>query len=137
MALREGMRLPLGVSAGGVALLAYQNDEFIETYLAEFGLDWGPNNSPEAIRNRVAEARVLGYALNPGLDIQGNFGMAAAVVQTGKPTQFALTITGVESRFRKARQSELGSTLLTFAHRLAQFPVYSLADVPGRNANSP
>lgn len=122
MVLREGARVPLGISASGVALLAFQEDEYIDEYLGKINLEarWGPHYSAQAIRERLIETRELGYSVNRGLDIPGSFGMAAAVVTSGQPARFVLTITGVESRFRGKRQAELGETLLTLAHRLAQ-----------------
>ncbi|MDR6989201.1 DNA-binding IclR family transcriptional regulator [Paenarthrobacter nitroguajacolicus] len=120
--LQEGVRLPLGVSAGGLALLAYQKDEFIHRYLQELDLEskWGPQYTAASIFDRVRRTREMGYAINPGVDVKGSFGMAAAAVATGEPTRFALTITGVESRFKPERQRELGKVLLSFAHKLAQ-----------------
>lgn len=120
--LQVGVRFPLGVSAGGVALLAYQTNEFIEEYLERSNLEveWGPQFSAAKIREGVREARDLGYCVNPGLMIEGVFGMAAAVVTSGEPAKWVLSITGVESRFRRDRQPELGATLLKYAHRLSR-----------------
>lgn len=122
LVLQEGVRVPLGVSAGGVALLAYQTDDYISAYLERMSLEsnWGPQFSATAIRDRVREARELGYSINPGLMVEGSYGMAAAVVTSGEPAKWVLTITGVESRFRADRQPELGATLLKFAHRLSR-----------------
>jgi len=122
LVLQEGVRVPLGVSAGGVALLAYQTNDYINAYLKRMNLEsnWGPQFSADAIRERVREARELGYSVNPGLMVEGSYGMAAAVVTSGEPAKWVLTITGVESRFRPDRQPELGATLLKFAHRLSR-----------------
>lgn len=119
--LKEGMRFPLGVSAGGVALLAYQDDRFITEYLGKLEpvTPWGSPLSIEDLRERVSDARENGYSVNPGLDIEDNFGMAAAAVLANRPVKYVLSITGVGSRFRVERRAELGATLLTFAHRLA------------------
>lgn len=66
----------------------------------------------------VAATRNDGYAVNPGLAVEGSWGMAAAVWNaTGQPA-WALTLTGVESRFRLDRRPELGHLLLDEAHRL-------------------
>ncbi|MET8978143.1 IclR family transcriptional regulator [Streptomyces sp. NPDC004539] len=122
LVLQEGVRVPLGVSAGGVALLAYQTDDYIDRYLerADLASALGPQFSAASIRERVHETRESGYSINPGLIVQGNYGMAAAVVSSTEPANWVLTITGVEPRFSPDRQRELGTTLLKFAHRLSK-----------------
>jgi DNA-binding IclR family transcriptional regulator len=118
--LREGTRFPLGVASAGLAILSYLTDEEIKRYLREFPPErqHGQAHSGEAILSRVRQTRERGYALNPGLIVEGDWGMAAAVFDsTGKP-HWALSLTGVESRFRPARQQELGETLLAAAHEL-------------------
>lgn len=120
--LYEGARFPLGVVSAGLVLLAFQDDADINSYLdgTDLTARWGQDHSPEAIRTRVDRTRRLGYAVNPGLVVEGSWGMAAAVFDhTGKPA-WALTLTGIESRFTPARQPELGALLLHEAHVLTR-----------------
>ncbi|MEB3366474.1 IclR family transcriptional regulator [Saccharopolyspora mangrovi] len=120
--LYEGARFPLGVVSAGLVLLAFHDDTDIDAYLDRTDLTalWGPDHSPEAIRDRIARTRHRGYALNPGLVVEGSWGMAAAVFDhTGKPA-WALTLTGIESRFKPTRQPELGALLLHEAHALTR-----------------
>lgn len=120
--LYEGARFPLGVVSAGLVLLAFQDDTDIDAYLARTDLTerWGPDHSPDAIRDRIARTRHHGYALNPGLVVEGSWGMAAAVFDhTGTPS-WALTLTGIESRFKPTRQPELGALLLHEAHTLTR-----------------
>ena len=52
--------------------------------------------------------------------MEGSWGMAAAVFDhTGQPS-WALTVTGVETRFRAERRPELGALLLREAHTLSR-----------------
>ena len=81
---------------------------------------WGPLHSLEGLTNRVAETRRLGYATNPGLIVEGSWGMAAAVFDGAGAPAWALSLTGVESRFREERRPELGRLLLDQAHRLTK-----------------
>ena len=120
--LHEGIRFPLGVASAGLAILAHLPERDQEAYLSRTDLTsaWGPLHSPEDIRSRVAETRRAGYATNPGLIVEGSWGMAAAVFDGAGVPAWALSLTGVESRFREERRAELGRLLLDQAHRLTQ-----------------
>jgi len=118
--LYEGARFPLGVVSAGLVVLSFLEDREIDAYLdrADLTSAWGAPHDPNALRSRIAETRELGYAVNPGLVVEGSWGMAAAVFDhLGQPA-WALTITGVESRFRAERRPQLGRLLLDEAHRL-------------------
>lgn len=118
--LYEGARFPLGVVSAGLAVLSFLDDHEVDAYLDRVDLtgDWGEPHGERALRSRIAQTRELGYAVNPGLVVEGSWGMAAAVFdQLGRPA-WALTITGVESRFRPERRPQLGKLLLDEAHRL-------------------
>ncbi|MFI5430203.1 hypothetical protein [Aeromicrobium sp. UC242_57] len=52
--------------------------------------------------------------------VEGSWGMAAAVFDRDGSPAWALSLTGVESRFRSERRPELGQLLLDQAHRLSQ-----------------
>jgi DNA-binding IclR family transcriptional regulator len=117
--LFEGARFPLGVVSAGLAILAYLADDEIADYLGRTDLtvDYTCNHSAEAIRTRVAATREHGWSLNPGLIVEGSWGMAAAVFRDNAPIA-ALTLTGVATRFRPERQAALGQALLREAHAL-------------------
>ncbi len=118
--LYEGARFPLGVVSAGLAVLSFLDDHELNAYLGRVDLtgDWGESHAEPALRSRIAATRELGYAVNPGLVVEGSWGMAAAVFdRLGNPS-WALTITGVESRFRADRRPMLGKLLLDEAHRL-------------------
>lgn len=70
------------------------------------------------LRRRIGLTRELGYSVNPGLVVEGSWGMAAAVFNRNGDPAWALSLTGVESRFREDRRPELGALLLTEAHTL-------------------
>ncbi|PXY24724.1 IclR family transcriptional regulator [Prauserella muralis] len=118
--LYEGARFPLGVVSAGLVILALLPDREIDDYLARTDLTvhWGPQHGADALRERIALTRQHGYAVNPGLVVEGSWGMAAAVFSSGGTPAWALTLTGVESRFREHRRRELGALLLKEAHAL-------------------
>ena len=121
--LYEGLRLPLGVASAGLAVLAHLPDAEVDRVLAATAgarAEWGPLHTPERIRELLADVRREGFAVNPGLIVEGSWGMAAAVFDaTGAPV-YALSLTGIEPRFSGERRQLLGRALLTEAHRLSR-----------------
>jgi len=119
--LHEGVRFPLGVASAGLAILAALPDgEVDELLAAQVGLTerWGAQNSAASIRLNVQATRERGCALNPGLILEGSWGMGAAVYdRAGRPT-WALSLTGIELRFRSDRQEFLSSLLRQEAAQL-------------------
>jgi DNA-binding IclR family transcriptional regulator len=120
--LYEGIRFPLGVASAGIAVLAFLRDHEIDAFLASTDLvvSYGEQHAPGAIRERLTEARRLGYAVNPGLLVEGSWGMAAAVFGANGDPVGALSLTGVAHRFASARRVELGRLLLQSAHELSK-----------------
>jgi len=120
--LYEGIRFPLGVASAGLAILAFLPDPVVERYLAASDLTgrFGPQHSADAVRRRVAETRERGYAVNPGLIVEGSWGMGAAVFDGSGQPAWALSLTGVEARFGPDRLPELGRLLLEHAHRVTR-----------------
>jgi DNA-binding IclR family transcriptional regulator len=120
--LYEGIRFPLGVASAGLAMLAFLPEEQAERYLATNDLvpRFGEAHSAAAVRRRIAETRARGYAVNPGLIVEGSWGMGAAVFDHAGQPAWALSLTGVESRFGPDRLPELGRLLLEHAHRISQ-----------------
>jgi DNA-binding IclR family transcriptional regulator len=120
--LHEGIRFPLGVASAGLAILAHLPERELEEYVDTVDLvpEWGATHAPAALRERVAETRKAGYATNPGLIVEGSWGMGAAVFDPDGRPAWALSLTGVESRFGPARRLELGQLLLDHAHVLTQ-----------------
>ncbi|TIC79509.1 IclR family transcriptional regulator [Nocardioides sp. GY 10127] len=118
--LHEGARFPLGVVSAGMAVLAHLPDEEVEAYLerSDLAAAHGPQHAPDLVRAHVARTRQDGWATNPGLVVQGSWGMAAAVFDAHDRPVAALSITGVEHRFADERRPELGRLLLREAHAL-------------------
>jgi DNA-binding IclR family transcriptional regulator len=119
--LHVGIRFPLGVASAGLAILGHlpaaEVDEYFSRYRPE--IDWGPSHSEAAIRKRIELTRRTGYAVNPALLVEGSWGMAAAVFDRRGQPGWALSLTGVETRFRADRRRELGRLLLEHAHELS------------------
>ncbi len=120
--LVEGIRFPLGVASAGMAVLAFLTDPEIDDYLvrADLVATHGEQHAPADVRRRVAETRATGWALNPGLIVEGSWGMGAAVFDVDGRPAWALTLTGIERRFDSGRRGKLGDLLLHEAHELSR-----------------
>lgn len=120
--LVEGIRFPLGVASAGMAVLAFLPDPEIDDFLGRIDLTaaHGEQHAPDAVRRHVAETRASGWALNPGLIVEGSWGMGAAVFDAAERPAWALSLTGIERRFDQDRRRELGDLLLREAHELSR-----------------
>ena len=119
--LSEGVRFPLGVASAGLAILAFLPPDEIDAYLArhpELSDRWGAAHGEKRLRARLAETQEHGYALNPGLIVEGSYGLGAAVFTRSGHPQWALSLTGVQFRFTPERVEKLGRILLSHAHQL-------------------
>ncbi len=120
--LYEGKRFPLGVASAGLAILAFMERGAVDRYLAAARLseDHGPAHATAPLLARIAETRARGYAVNPGLVVEGSWGMGAAVFDRSGQPNWALSLTGIEPRFSPERRPELGRLLMEHAHQLSQ-----------------
>jgi DNA-binding IclR family transcriptional regulator len=119
--LREGIRFPLGVASAGLAILSHLPAGEVDDYFAHArpGPDWGAVHTEESIRGRIESTRITGYAVNPALIVEGSWGIGAAVFDQNRRPSWALSLTGVETRFKADRRHELGTLLLEQAHLLS------------------
>ncbi len=120
--LYEGKRFPLGVASAGIAMLAFMPDEAIERYLAESDLSehYGDAHAAATLKQRLQDTKRDGYATNPGLIVEGSWGMGAAAFDRAGFPAWALSLTGIEPRFSESRRPELGRLLLEHAHALSR-----------------
>lgn len=120
--LVEGIRFPLGVASAGLAILAYLPSHDQEEMVTGRDLvsTFGAAHAAGPLRARLARTRDKGYALNPGLIVEGSWGMGAAVFDRDGQPAWALSLTGIEARFGEQRQHELGTLLLREAHHLTR-----------------
>ena len=120
--LSEGVRFPLGVASAGLAILSFLPDHDVDAYLArhpELAERWARTHAQPPPRRPLAETNARGYAVNPGLIVEGSWGMGAAVFDRDGRAEWALSLTGVEFRFGPDRLPTLGRTLLAHAHELS------------------
>ena len=107
-------------SPGAASVSRSRFSSFREFYPYYLGDSWAYGYRSQRIRELLADVRREGFAVNPGLIVEGSWGMAAAVFDaTGTPV-YALSLTGIEPRFSGERRQLLGRALLTEAHRLSR-----------------
>lgn len=118
--LHEGIRFPLGVASAGLAVLALLSERERESYLASADLaaGFGAEHEREPVAERIRATRERGYAVNPGLIVEGSWGLGAAVLDSHDEPRWAISLTGIEARITP-RQEELGQLLLRAAHALS------------------
>jgi DNA-binding IclR family transcriptional regulator len=109
------------VASAGLAILSYLPEREVEQHLrTDLVPHFGEAHSAAAVRERVARTRRTGYAINPGLIVEGSWGLGAAVFDSAGEPRWALTLTGIEQRFTARRRREMGTLLLREAHELSQ-----------------
>ena len=121
--LYEGVRFPLGVASAGLAILSFLPEKEVAHYLRNqdtFDEAWGASHLQEQIQARIATTRQAGYAVNPGLIVEGSWGIGAAVFDSSGKPAWALSVTGIEPRFTQEKQVQIGKILIHKSHQLSQ-----------------
>lgn len=119
--LQVGDRHPLGVSSGGMAILATLEDwevlECLEANREELETRF-PSFKKDQILEQVEETRSTGRAINRGQIYSESYGLAVAVRTSRVSFTTAITIAGISSRFSKDRISILEDLLNVEAVKL-------------------
>src|SRR5690606_40705015 len=106
----------------GLAILSFLPDHDVDAYMerhSELEGRWGATHGEGQMRTRLAETKERGFAINPGLIVEGSWGIGAAVFDRAGRPERALSPTGVEFRFGPDRIQSLGRTLMAHAHELS------------------
>ncbi len=117
-----GTRRPLGVGAGGIALLAALDEARAERFVAEAEsrLAAWPNVSVRLLRRAVKDARERGYAFSEGLVVKGVRGLAVPVANREGQGVAALSLAAIDDRMPERRIPELVKLLHAHARRIEQ-----------------
>lgn len=120
-ALRLGDRHPLGVGAGGLAILAALPDEEVEHALQVNGdhiNEQYPKSPVAKIRQLVAETRERGYTIIPGIVVPGFWALGVALLQgDGRPAG-AIVLVASESRLHPTRRAALGDRMMRLSREI-------------------
>ena len=121
--LHEGVRFPLGVASAGTAIMAFLPEAEpaeLFRYCAAHAGTLASGHRADTLREILARTRHAGLSVIPGLVLEGSWGMGAAVFDRSGHPAWALSLTGIEPRFKPVRQAELGALLMAEAHRITQ-----------------
>ncbi|MFM6990310.1 MAG: IclR family transcriptional regulator [Rhodoferax sp.] len=120
-ALKIGDRHPLGIGAGGIAMLAALPDEEVETALVATEMamtsDY-PEVTVSMARAMVRETREKGYSFIPGTIVRGYCGLGVPLLQQdGQPVAAVVLVTSA-NRLNPTRQAALGERMRRLAEEL-------------------
>ena len=113
LTLDVGTRRPLGVGAGGMALLLPLADGEIERIVAANATrlrNYGKLNVPIAL-GMIARAKQLGYALNDRQETPGVISIGLPVTNRYGPPYAAISVGAISSRMSAERQKEIAAVL--------------------------
>lgn len=119
-ALKVGDRHPLGIGAGGLAILSALPDEEVEQALS-LNADVIGRNYPACtvpvLRRLVAEARETGYSVLPGLIVPDYWALAVPLISRNG-AQAAISIIASSARLHLSRRAALGDRLIRLSREL-------------------
>jgi len=115
-----GTRRPLGVGAGGIALLAALDEERADQFIEESGprLSAYPNINAKSLRRAVNEARARGYAFSEGFVLKGVRGLAVTVADKESRAVAAVSLAAIDDRMTPRRIPDLVRILNAHARRI-------------------
>jgi DNA-binding IclR family transcriptional regulator len=113
LTLDVGTRRPLGVGAGGMALLLSLPENQIEKIVAANAksLKQHGNLNVPILMNRIRRSRALGYALNDRQETLGAISVALAIMNPYGPPYAAISIAAIANRMTAERQKEIIAVL--------------------------
>ncbi len=107
-----GQVRPVGIGAGGLAILATLPDEQIEAILSRHAAAFeAAGLTPQSVRRIVNRTRRLGYSETLGVITSGVSAIGAMIPLAGE-MRAAVSIGAIDSRMKPERRAELGEYLL-------------------------
>jgi DNA-binding IclR family transcriptional regulator len=115
MPMDVGQRLPLGIGAGSMAILATLDDEesrpLIEDHVKRRAMFPGGRADTEQLLKRVTEARASGFAISSGTVASGLSGIGVAIVPRQGLLQLAISVSAVAESFDPAEARQIAGTI--------------------------
>ncbi len=123
--LRVGDRHPLGLGAGGLAILAAMPQEEAEAVLkinAPEIVRRYPNMTFETVRKMLQQTREQGYAVIPGILAPGFWGIGVPVLRPDGQPVAAIVLNTLANRLSDARQAVIAARLQRLSRELVLTP---------------
>ena len=108
-----GMRVPLGIGAGSLTLLAFSPEKEREAIIEANRMRYPQYNerTAEDIRLMVNQAIDLGYAVSEGNVMEGAVAVGVPIWDDQKRVVAAISVSAIEQRMDKKRRSEIAKLL--------------------------
>jgi IclR family acetate operon transcriptional repressor len=112
---------PFHATANGLAVLAFMNDEQVDTILGRELPKYGENtiNDPAEIREELARIRKRGYSINLGQYRNAIYAIGAPVLDTNGIAVASVCFSMPESRFDPSRIEEWGHAVRNTASEIS------------------
>ncbi len=138
MPMEVGQRLPLGIGAGSLAMLATLDDDEVTQVITSQGHRRAPfpggEIKPEQIWQRVNLARERGFAVSSGTVALGVTGIGIAIPPSYGMTQLAISVSAVSERINLAEACATALIISTCIARLGpESQALLRASPPDRN----
>jgi DNA-binding IclR family transcriptional regulator len=129
MSYHVGKRVPLGMGAGSLALIAYLPDEALETILTanEHRYRKHHGRTPEDIRDAVKQARNMGHTITTGLYTKGVTGVGMPIRNLRGEVKAAVSVCAISERMEARRRAEIAELLRSEIDTIV-FPEYVYED---------
>ena len=108
--LDVGMRRPLNIGSGAMAILSFLNDDEINRILSvnmERSLEKYPNYSEANVRKTIARARTKGFVLTDVIDLPGVRSIAMPIFDSHRQPIAAISLSTVVQRMDRSRTETL------------------------------
>ncbi|MBV8849804.1 MAG: IclR family transcriptional regulator [Methylobacteriaceae bacterium] len=121
MALDVGSLRPLGAGSGSLALLAFLAPDECNSIIRRNAAEYRKYKlSAETVSEMAKEARTVGTTFNPGLIIDGVFGVGVPVYR-GNSVVASISVTAIAQRLGERRRAEVVTIIRNAIGRLKSF----------------
>ena len=118
-----GTTVPLYATGVGKAILAYLDDEEVDSYLRQGPFPRLTSQTlimPQQLRRQLRVVRERGFAVDKQEHEEGIVCVAAPVFRWGDNAMAALSISGPSARFNRERLAELGQLVVLTAEKISE-----------------
>ena len=119
LTLSVGARRPLGVGAGSLAILAFQNESVVERLLSQtkeartrYGLD------DKRLQALIHQAKEQGYTLNDGMLVSGMSAIGVPIYSSAGMPVAAISVAAISTRLQGSRRLEVADLLKGTANEI-------------------